>query len=216
MGALRCPKCGQVRVRRCPRVGILERAMSLVYVYPFRCQLCARRFRALQWGTRYTKQTVVDRREFDRLAVRAPLTVLSDRGHVAGEVTELSLQACTARLREPLTEGGTVQLQLDLLPGERPVVVEAALVRSTRGEEVGLYFVRVSVGEQLRIRRVLADLDSAQQGEVVPPPPRVRDGRRDLLRSADFWLAALLLVLATLAVSILVPTFSRCVWGVSC
>jgi hypothetical protein len=215
MSALRCPKCGQPRVRRCHREGVLERALSAVYVYPFRCQLCARRFRALQWGKRYEKQPV-DRREFERVALRAPLAVVSHRGEARGEVIELSLQGCTARTSPPLRDGSTVQLELHLLPGERPVAVEAALVRSARGDTAGLYFVRVSSDEQLRIRRALTGLYRAQHEETVPPAPQIQDARLQFLRSGDFWLAALLLILAALALATLLPTFSRCVWGVSC
>lgn len=215
MSALRCPKCGQPRVRRCHREGVVERALSAAYVYPFRCQLCARRFRALQWGMRYAKQPV-DRREFERVALRAPLAVVSHRGGARGEVTELSLQGCTARTSPPLAIGGTVQLELQLLPGERPIVVEAALVRSARGDTAGFHFVRVSPEEQLRIRRVLDGLYRARHAEAVPPAPPIQDRRLQFLRSADFWLAALLLLLAALALAVLLPTFSRCVWGVSC
>ncbi len=215
MGAPRCPKCGQLRVRRCPRVGILERMLSTVSVYPFRCQLCGRRFRAIQWGARHAAQPV-DRRELDRVPVRAPLTLLSDRGPVEGEVTEISLHACTARLAQPPPEGGTMQLELHLLEGERPITIEAALLRSVRGDAVGLYFVRVASREQLRLRRVMADLDRARHGESVPTPSPARSVRAELFHSADFWLTALLLILATLAVSVLVPALSRCLWGLIC
>lgn len=202
-------------MRRCHREGVLERALSAVYVYPFRCQLCARRFRALQWGRRYAKQPV-DRREFERVALRAPLAVVSHRGTARGEVIELSLQGCTARTSPPLHDGSTVQLDLELLPGERPVAVEAALVRSVRGDTAGLFFLRVSSEEELRIRHVLDGVYRAQHAEAVPPAPPIRDGRLQFLRSADFWLAVLLLLLAALALAALLPTFSRCVWGVSC
>ncbi len=216
MRALRCPSCGQSRVRRCHREGLLEHALSGVYIYPFRCQLCARRFRARQWGARYAKQPV-DRREYERVAVRAPLAVVSHRGSSEGELTELSLQGCTARTAAPLAQGATVQLELRLLPGERPVVVEAALVRSVRGDAVGFYFSRLSTDEQIRIRRVLAGLYRARHDDVVPSAPHVHlDGRLPLLRSADFWLVALLLVMAALVLGAFIPRFSRCIWGVNC
>ena len=78
MGGLRCPKCGRHVVRRAHRTGVVERLLSAVYVFPFHCQLCGRRFRALQWKKRYVLQPA-ERRE------------VSDRGRVEGEVTGLSV-----------------------------------------------------------------------------------------------------------------------------
>jgi hypothetical protein len=215
MGALRCSKCGQSRARRCHREGLVERALSVVYVYPFLCQACAHRFLALQWGTRYTKQPP-GHRELERVPARAPLVVVGAGARVEGEVTDLSLQGCTARTRVRLREGATVRLELRLEPGEPPVVVAAALVRSVRSDTAGLDFVGVSPEEQLRIRRVLDALYHDQREEGVPPAPSIRGGRLELLRSAGFWLTTLLLVLAALVLMVLVPTFSRCVWGVNC
>lgn len=50
-----CPQCRKNLVRRSRRRGIYERTVSLLYVYPFRCQHCAHRFLALQWGTLYER-----------------------------------------------------------------------------------------------------------------------------------------------------------------
>ncbi len=215
MGTLRCPKCSQPRVRRCPREGVLEHLLSAVYVYPFRCQLCARRFRALQWGKRYTRQ-LADRREFERVAIRAPLVAVAGGDRIEGELTDLSLQGCTARTRLRLREGATVRLELQLEPAERPVVVAAALVRSVRAETAGLYFVGVGPDELLRLRRILGVLYRAQHEEGVPPAPTIHDGRLQFLRSPGFWLTTLIIVLGAFLLTVLFPSFSRCVWGVTC
>lgn len=216
MGTLRCPKCSQPRVRRCPREGVLEHLLSAVYVYPFRCQLCTRRFRALQWGKRYRRQ-LADRREFERVAIHAPLVVVAGGDRIEGEVTDLSLQGCTVRTRLRLREGATVRLELQLESAERPVVVAAALVRSTRAETAGLYFIGVSPDEQLRLRRVLGAFYRAHHEEGgVPRPPTIQDGRLQFLRSPGFWLTTLLFVLAAFVLTVLFPSFSRCVWGVTC
>ena len=54
-----CPRCGGAEVRRAPRLGMTERLLSLVYVYPFRCARCLHRFRVMRWGTRYFKRALV-------------------------------------------------------------------------------------------------------------------------------------------------------------
>jgi hypothetical protein len=215
MGPLRCPTCGQLRVRRCHREGPVDHALSAVYLYPFLCLVCGRRFRALRWGRRYTKQPAQDR-EGERVAVRAPLVVSGAGARVDGEVTGLSVQGCTAWTRVRLREGATVRLELLLEPAEPPVIVAAARVRSVRSDKAGLDFVGVSPDEELRIRRVLTTLHHVEHDERVPPTPPAQDGRLRFLRSPGFWLTTLLLVLAALVLTVFRPTFSHCVWGVSC
>ena len=215
MGPLRCPKCGQLRVRRCHREGPVDHALSVVYVYPFLCLVCGRRFRALRWGRRYTTQPAQGR-EVERIAVRAPLVVSGAGARVDGEITGLSLQGCTAWTRVRLREGATVRLELLLEPAEPPVVVAAALVRSVRSDKAGIDFVGVSPDEERRIRRILTSLHHVEHDEGVPAAPPIQDGRLGVLRTPVFWLMTLLLVLATLVLTVFVPSFSRCVWGVSC
>ena len=51
-----CPACGGTLARRAHRNGLAEKIFSVLYVYPFRCQFCAHRFLALQWGARYHRR----------------------------------------------------------------------------------------------------------------------------------------------------------------
>ena len=74
---MRCPRCGKSFVRRSHRQGLKERLLSLVYLYPFRCQVCANRFRAFQFRSRYVKR-IVDRRQYARLSTRIPTTFAED------------------------------------------------------------------------------------------------------------------------------------------
>ena len=53
--AVPCPACGGTLARRSHRNGLTEAMLSVVYVYPFRCRLCAHRFLAVQWGVRYQR-----------------------------------------------------------------------------------------------------------------------------------------------------------------
>jgi len=99
---VRCPRCGKSFARRSHRQGLKERLLSLLYLYPFRCQVCANRFRAFQFRTRYVKRTV-DRRQYVRLATRIPTTFAEDikpgeqRGG-EGVVTDISLGGCYMNL----------------------------------------------------------------------------------------------------------------------
>jgi len=51
-----CPSCGGREVRRTRREGLTERLLSVIYMYPFRCDRCRHRYRAMRWGRRYTKR----------------------------------------------------------------------------------------------------------------------------------------------------------------
>ena len=52
-----CPSCRTNVVRRSRRKGLLEQTISLLYVYPFCCQLCSCRFYALRWGAKFERRT---------------------------------------------------------------------------------------------------------------------------------------------------------------
>ena len=49
-----CPKCSSDFVKRVSRVGF-ERLISVLYIYPFRCEACRHRFRIMQWRVTYTR-----------------------------------------------------------------------------------------------------------------------------------------------------------------
>jgi hypothetical protein len=54
--AATCPYCQSLHVQRVPRAGLIDRVLSVVYVYPFHCGHCLRRFRKMQWGKRYRRR----------------------------------------------------------------------------------------------------------------------------------------------------------------
>ena len=43
-----CPLCGSTKVRRSYRKGLVDRLLSLIMIYPFRCRLCTFRFHRMQ------------------------------------------------------------------------------------------------------------------------------------------------------------------------
>ncbi len=53
LASVPCPECGGALARRSHRSGLAEKMLIVMYVYPFRCQLCGYRFFARQWGIRY-------------------------------------------------------------------------------------------------------------------------------------------------------------------
>src|SRR3989442_1613312 len=88
-----CPTFGGV-VRRSHRSGPAELLLSLVYVYPFRCQYCAHRFRAWRPGRRYARPAP-ERREYDRIRADIPVRLSGLPGSAPGRAIELSINGCT-------------------------------------------------------------------------------------------------------------------------
>ena len=216
MGGPRCPRCDRGKGRRCHRDGALEQALSGVYIYPFRCSLCGHRFRALAWGRRYVRQSA-DRREWDPVAVRAPVVLRTGDASAAGEATALSFQGFTVKTAARLVEGATVSVKLDLVAGEPPIEVEEAVVRTMRSDGMGFQFVRLQPEEERRLRRVVVGLFARGRDATVPPGPTLqREGRLRMLWSADVWLVVLVVTLIVLAWLWLSPWVVRCVYGVNC
>lgn len=148
---LRCSKCGTEIVRRSHRRGPLEHLLSLILIFPFRCQLCDHRFLAL-----YGRVHRSPHREYRRLPTRLPVAFhsvdpLEDvRG--AGTVVDLSINGCGIESDRLLRRGLVLQLQIPPTPSNLPIEVNAAVVRSVNGNKVGLKFLKIrkSDGDHLR------------------------------------------------------------------
>jgi hypothetical protein len=150
-----CPQCRKPFTRRSQREGLFERCLSLVHVYPFRCQLCAHRFRALNWGANFVKYRP-DRRAYVRLPVRYPVTFTGDMTG-AGTIANLSIQGCGIETDAVPPQGAILQLTLHETNGQPAIEVEAAVVRSvvSRTRQVGVEFLRLQASESERLRRVI-------------------------------------------------------------
>jgi len=149
---VRCPRCGKSFVRRSQRQGLKERLLSLAYLYPFRCQVCANRFRAFQFRARYVKRTV-DRRQYARLSTWIPTTFAEnitpgEQRVGAGVVTDISLGGCYLHTVVQLSQGTLVSLELQTEQHTPAIAVEAAIVRILRPTGLGLAFLRLSEPER--------------------------------------------------------------------
>ena len=158
---VRCPRCGKDFVRRVQREGLAEIIASAAYLYPFACQLCAHRFLAWQWGARYAAQPV-ERRRYERLSVNFPMAFSTDAGSGNGTTLDISLGGCAFKTAPP-PPGSLVQLQLHAPGLERPLVVDAAVVRSVRSMYVGAEFLRLRPEEHYRLTQFVASMLTARR-----------------------------------------------------
>lgn len=162
MKQILCPKCGKDFVRRTRREEVHEYLLSVVYVYPFRCQLCAHRFLRLELGKRYNESTV-DKRQYERVAATFPVTFVGDKASGAGTITRLSLGGCALESQLKLMEGMMFNLRLQP-PDVNPAInVETAIVRSVRPPIIGLEFLRTNPTEQFRLIQFVAGLLTAHR-----------------------------------------------------
>jgi hypothetical protein len=157
-----CPKCGKDFVRRTLRKGLHEYVLSAVYIYPYRCQLCAHRFLRFEPGRRYNESTV-DKRQYERVSAKFPVTFVGDKASGAGTVSRLSLGGCELESPLKLMEGMMFNLRLQP-PGLDPAInVETAVVRSVRPPVAGLEFLRTNPAEQFRLIQFVAGLLTAHR-----------------------------------------------------
>lgn len=75
--------------------GRVERLLSRVNVFPFRCQLCTNRLGAYYGGARHNTQAF-DRRQYTRLTVSIEAQVLDyKQPAVTNRITDISMDGCS-------------------------------------------------------------------------------------------------------------------------
>ena len=151
MTNLKCPNCSRDFVRRVSRSGLWEFLLSLVYVYPFKCQLCGERFRGVQRGVRY-RRVEEDRREYDRMEMQFPISFTSPQVSGDGMMLNFSMGGCSFSTDAVIPLGTILQLELKISPSIAPVAVEAALVRNVSMGRVGIEFLRWQESERERLQ----------------------------------------------------------------
>jgi hypothetical protein len=162
-----CPRCRSEDTLRVPRDSLFERLASIVYVYPFRCRACLRRFHALQWGQRYVRK---ERRKDQRRTVDLWTTLWLAAGAEPARVRDLSATGLALETLAQLLPGQRLELDLQPGPGERPIRVEVSVVRAIQSGRMGLQFLRVMDETDDRLRKFLSGRDP-DAPDVPDSPP---------------------------------------------
>ena len=152
-----CPRCQKGFVRRSKRRGVYEHAVSLLYFYPFRCQLCTHRFVALRWAARTARYTP-DRREYVRIPAHASAAFSGEHVQGKGTLVNLSMSGCAMKTDVLPRTGEVLCLRLDQWNGYPQVVIDAARVRTMEKQEVGLEVLRIQNGERKKLQQVVETL----------------------------------------------------------
>lgn len=173
MASVKCPKCAREFVRRVSRAGLVQKFLSLFYIYPFKCQLCGHYFLYFQWGVRYFR-FAEDRRFYDRLEVSFPVAFSGDSGAGEGTMVELSMGGCSFSTSANLVDGMILKMSLKVSSDTAPILVQAAVVRHVRPEAVGVEFLQWQHSERQRLQQVIRGLliDRQKQFFLAITQPR--------------------------------------------
>ncbi len=163
--SVQCRKCGRA-ANRLHRGGVCEHLLSLVYIYPYRCASCWRRFRGLRWGTRYVR-TQAYRRSHRRFQTHLPVVFLCGQTHGEGIVTNIAMGGCRLKTDLKLTQDTPLELKLQVPGSEIEIRVDRATVRSVESFFAGLSFARLAGAERKRLRRFLVQLVTSQSKGVT-------------------------------------------------
>jgi hypothetical protein len=152
-----CTRCRKpyVQADRCR--GVLNHLLRWAYLYPYRCQVCRRRFYVMQWGFR-PAEAPADLAQDRSRPVQIHATLVEERGERDGTITDLSGVGCALETMPPLLEGAILGIRLHALDDNPPIVVEAAIVRSSLGSRVEVEFLRVAKQEAERLNQFLLNL----------------------------------------------------------
>jgi len=170
-----CPNCRRRTTRRCRRTGVVERIASLVYVYPFRCEVCGRRFYTVRWRTRYAR-VQRDRRVHERVEVTAPIVIDLAGYRVDGVVRNISLGGCGVLTQAVLNVGDAVTLEIGGDPAG-PILADAVAM-SIRPGIVGFTFVRLLAGHAGRLAALLGRARHARNDRARARPMTVSVAQR--------------------------------------
>lgn len=156
MSDLHCPTCGGSKIRLAARKSLSDILLSGFTIYPFRCQLCADRFR-----TFLGRRTPNPRRSFERIEVSFPVWFRPRRskypdetGH-EGVIDNLSIRGCRIRSTAPIRIGSRLELEFQCSDNSSLVTIEEAVVRSIADGTIGLRFTKLHRSDERRIRRIV-------------------------------------------------------------
>ena len=112
---------------------------------------------ALRWGVRYPS-VVKDKREYERLAMNFPISIVGENIVGSGAVFDISVNGCGFATDVQMSEESIVCLTLQISNELEPVTIEAAVVRYVQHGRTGVEFLRVKPAERERLQMFIRGL----------------------------------------------------------
>ena len=126
-------------MHRVPSLSLGEQFQGLLFVSPFRCQVCGHRFLAFRLWRHYPP--VSERRTHERVPVRLALAFSGGRIKGEGTLINISLGGCLIETSAPVKVDDIFHVQL-FVNEQEPAIEVAAMVRSIGAKGVGMKFLR--------------------------------------------------------------------------
>jgi hypothetical protein len=153
-----CPHCGSAFVRWTSPKAVNEYLLQFLHRVPLQCQICGHRFTVVHTESQKIGETP-DRRHFDRIATRLPVTLVDESGaETSATITDLSLVGCQLHTSTPVVPGASLCVVLSSGGMGRPIVIEHAVVRVVRAPTVGVQFMQFATGDRARLGQLVRKL----------------------------------------------------------
>ncbi|HKO31032.1 MAG TPA: PilZ domain-containing protein [Nitrospiraceae bacterium] len=157
MRELHCPVCGTSFIRVTYQETTVERLLSRVNVFPFRCQLCTNRFRAFDSDARRNTQAF-DRRQYTRLTASIDTLIFDHKQPpVTNRITDISMNGCTLQTTG-FPKGAFIELVLKPTVEEETIRIETAMVCSVRPLSMGIRFLEIPPEHFRRLAQLILGL----------------------------------------------------------
>jgi hypothetical protein len=163
---VRCTRCAVEYVRQSRPRGTIDRLLSMLRMFPFRCQLCTHRFWVMRLGEDFGATPSDDKREYQRFAVDVPVTFQGEQHSGKGRITALAIRGCCLETESRLEHGARVSLTMPLPGLHPPVEIETAVVRAALGKRFGLEFLEIDSLDDERLRSHIETLIVTGPGEL--------------------------------------------------
>lgn len=139
-GQVICPHCRKGGAFRSQPQSPHEYIASWIWIVPFHCQFCSRRFLACRLG-KESSDRPIDRREHLRIPVRLCLSFSGGKMTGTGTVMDLSLGGCIIKSDTNVHADDIFYLEIAVAEDEPPIEV-AAMVRSISARGIAFKFLR--------------------------------------------------------------------------
>jgi hypothetical protein len=158
-----CPQCrqdGAVRVQaQSPR----EFVAALLWMVPFHCQQCDRRFLARRMSPT-SVSPLTERREHMRIPVRLSLSFSGGRVRGEGTVLDMSIGGCIIQSKAHVRIDDIFYLEI-ILAKDEPPVEAAAIVRSVSTRGIAFKFLRRAQED----KRLTAFIQARSRSSLLGP-----------------------------------------------
>lgn len=135
-----CPRCRKGGVLRSRPQSLCEHVTSWIWIVPYHCQRCSRRFLAFSLG-KESCDYPIDRREHLRIPVRLCLSFSGGKVRGEGTVMDLSLGGCIIKSDTHVHVDDIFYLEIVVAEDESPIEV-AAMVQSVGARGIAFKFLR--------------------------------------------------------------------------